>query len=93
MGAKSIIARYVERNRPTLPSNQEELRQHLAAVASGANLNLTEKELDELVQKTETGDGSSTSSETVKPDKVRKPKSAEIKAEAEKSGNATSAEI
>lgn len=85
MGAKSIIARYVERNRPTLPSNQEELRQHLAAVASGANLNLTEKELDELVQKTETGDG--------KPDKVRKPKSAEIKAEAEKSGNATSEEI
>ena len=74
MGAKSIIARYVERNRSALPSNQDELRQHLVAVASGASLKLTEKELNELAPViTE-----------------KKPKTGQIKDEAEKSGNDTS---
>lgn len=48
MGAKSIVERYMERNRSILPKGKEELRQHIADVASEAKLSLSSKELDEL---------------------------------------------
>jgi len=48
MGAKAIIARYMERNSSTLPAGSKELREHIVSVAAGAKLKLSEKELDEL---------------------------------------------
>ncbi len=48
MSAKAIVARYIVRNSVVLPSDSEKLRQHLAAVASGAGLRLTTEELDGL---------------------------------------------
>ena len=77
MGAKAIIARYVERNRSTLPRETEQLRQHLADVASGAKLRLTKKELDELVP----------------PPAEKKPKRAQISEATEKSRTTASEEI
>lgn len=51
MSAKAIVARYIVRNSPVLPSDSEKLRQHLAAVASEAGLALTAAELNELAPK------------------------------------------
>jgi len=76
MGAKTIIQRYVERNRSTLPVNEDELRQHLSAVASEAKLKLTKKELEELVPVTA----------------EKKPQRGKIRDEAENTDNATQEE-
>lgn len=81
MGAKAIIARYMERNRSALPSSPEELRQHVAAVAKGANLALTEKELDELAPKPK------------KQDRAKGQKSGDFEAADEKGGNTPTVEI
>jgi hypothetical protein len=49
MGAKQILQRYMERNSSALPEDREELRRHIAAVATGsARLRVTGAELDEL---------------------------------------------
>lgn len=87
MSAKSIIARYVERNRSTLPA-KEELRQHLLGVASEAGLSLTDEELDEL-----TGLPPSPSEGRGEKKKNRGQKEAEFNEADEKSGNDTSGEI
>lgn len=73
-----IIARYLERKRSMLSGKSEdELRQHLAGVASEAGLKLSESDLDWLIT----------------PMVEIKPKKARIKASAEKGDNTTSGEI
>ncbi len=70
-----IIARYLERKRSQLSGKSEdELRQHLAGVASEAGLKISESDLDMLV----------------KPMAEIKPKKAQIKASGEKRGNTAS---
>lgn len=78
MSAKAIIARYIERNRSTLPSNPIGLRQHITAVADGAKLVLTAEELDELAPL---------------PKKQKGAKSGDLEAAGEKSSDTPATEI
>ena len=49
MGAKSIIHRYLDRNRSSLPNDPLKLREALLSAAEKSRLAITVEELDELV--------------------------------------------
>ena len=78
MSAKAIIARYIERNRSTLPSDSIGLRQHITAVADEAKLSITAEELDELAPL---------------PKKQKGAKTGDLETSAEKSGDTPATEI
>lgn len=122
MAAKAIIERYLKREGKLFQScgdgedgnsgkvtTPEELRRHIAAVASGAGLRLTDEELDELAGITtpsvEAGHPSGGGEWTTPPVEAGHPSgggegrkkkravSGDLKAAGEKSGDTTSTEI